>query len=164
VNDVIESQIDYKVEKPEKAPQMTASEQTAIRKEGKQKEIRNRRLSQLRAIDNPKTRAQAFGLIEGAAVKDIIPGYDGYRVTGLIEKNGKRYWEIGKPLTEEDGRLKKDKKGQVVMERVNIDAGKGEDFYNIANRFANQKSGLDVSYLDFTPVDYNQTSTVGEFN
>jgi len=166
VNDVIESQIDYKVEKPEKVTQMTASERKEIRKDQEGEEIANRRLEQLRAMDNPKTRNQAIGLVLDAPVKDVIAGYDGFRVTNLIEKNGKRYWEISKPKKDTEGNLiRNSKTKQIEMERVNIDAGTGEDFYNTANLFANQKPGAKVAYPDFTPIRYNnQQSKKGILN
>lgn len=151
VGDVIKSQLDYIVEKPEtkSAPRET----TYDKKAGKEEELANQRVAQVNEIYRERQSAgsKAVGYIMNANAGVLSSDYEGYEVVGLRQ---------GKNPNDKYLKLRKrqiDPKTKQVI-------GWGQDqFYpmpkdeegykNIINKLINQKTGKTFAWPDISPVN-----------
>ena len=170
VDDVIESQIDYKVEKPEKqTQQMTYTEQKDIAKGQKEALDMSERLKQLNDLWKNKASSKYAGLVKNADVSAAFPKEEG-RVIGLrigsgFNNKGKRFVRVAKPVY--DAKTK----ARIKDEEYDIEIGNDErEYKNVMNALINQKWGTEFAFPDIEkysgssepiPVSSNK---VGLFN
>jgi len=155
VNDVIESQIDYKEEKPEKPQQMTYTEQKDIQ-EGKQKVYDiSERIKQINDIYENKGSSKYVGLIKNADISKVIPEEKG-RVVGLRigtspTNKGKRYIRVANPQYDPKN------KNRINDQEYDIEiSGDEREYKNIINGLLNQKWGKEFAFPDIEK--YSQSS------
>ena len=168
VDDVIESQIDYKVEKPEKeTQQLTYTERRDIAKgEGEAIDM-SERLKQLNDIYKNKASSKYVGFIKNADISAAFPGQEG-RVVDLkigsgFNNKGKRFIRVAKP--EYDAKTK----ARIKDQEYDIEIGNDErEYKNIMNSLINQKYGTKFAFPDIEKYSQSSqpipTNKVGSFN
>ena len=170
VDDVIESQIDYKVEKPEKeTQQLTYTERKDIAKGEKEVYDVSQRIKQLNDIYKNKASSKYVGLVKNADISVAIPKYEG-RVIDLVVGNsptnkGKKYIRVSKP------KYNQDTKEFIGEQEYNIELSNDpREYKNVMNALINQKWGTEFAFPDIEkysessqpiPVSSNK---VGLFN
>lgn len=132
VSDVIKSQLDYIVEKPE-----TKSSSDVESGKGKEKEKSAKlRIEQVNDIYQNREGSKYVGLIKNAAVDKAFPGYEGYRVIELQrgENPNNKYIKVSRPLIDPKTKavIGEDKK------LLPMPSDKAE-YQNIINVLLNQK-------------------------
>jgi hypothetical protein len=168
VDDVIESQIDYKVEKPEReTQQLTYTERKDIAKgEGEALDM-SERLKQLNDIYKNKASSKYAGLVKNADVSVAMPKYEG-RVVGLMVGNkptnkGKRYIRVSKPNYDPDTKV------FIGDQEYNIELSNDErEYKNVMNALINQKYGTKFAFPDIEKYSGSSepipTKSVGKYN
>jgi hypothetical protein len=149
VGDVIKSQLDYMVEKPE--TQSAPRETTYDKKEAKEQDLANKRIKQVNEIYTERERPsdRSIGYIRGADAGSISESLAGYEVETLIAPKGTNDKII---------RLRKrniDKKtGQFIGFSKPLDylmPKEEEGYKNIINKLMNQKTGKTFAWPDIDP-------------
>jgi len=148
VDDVIESQIDYKVEKPEKeTQQLTYTERKDIAKEEKEVYDISQRIKQLNDIYTNKASSKYAGLVKNADISFAMPKYEG-RVIGLMVGNkpsnkGKKYIRVAKPKYDPNT------KELIGDQEYNIELSNDpREYKNVMNALINQKWGTKFAFPD----------------
>ena len=155
VNDVIESQIDYKEEKPEKGPIMSYSERKDIVKGQEEVLDMSERLKQLNDLWKNKASSKYAGLIKNADVSVAFPKEEG-RVVGLRVGTGfnnkdKKFIRVAKPIYDPKT------KARIKDEEYDIEIGNDErEYKNVINSLINQKYGTKFAFPDIEK--YSQSS------
>lgn len=168
VDDVIESQIDYKVEKPEKqTQQMTYTEQKDIAKGQKELYDISERIKQIDDIYKNKASSKYVGLIKNADISMAIPEEKG-KVVGLRfgtgpNNKGKKYIRVSKT------NYNPDTKTRIGEQEYDIEiSGDEREYKNIINKLLNQKWGKEFAYPDIEQYSESlqsiPTKSVGKYN
>ena len=149
VGDVIKSQLDYMVEKPEtqSAPRETAYD----KKEAKEQDLANKRVQEVKAITNPYAKPSLKSDIINQLADNTFPELKGYVVTDFKYSNNKYYFDLKKPLFDKYGKPLKSKDGKRAYDYHVVVKNPGEDVDNAVNSFLNQKRGTQYAWHDLSP-------------
>lgn len=162
VSDVIKSQLDYVVEKPESQTSVSKADE----KSGIEKENKMRRVSQVNDIYQNRDKSKLKGLVYGAPADYAFPDYKGYIVESFDKGSGeggenRKYIKLVKNII--DPKLKtvvgKDEK----WVRMPDDP---EGYKDIINQLINQKAGNKYAWADITQTQPSRgvSKKVGKYN
>lgn len=143
VGDVIKSQLDYIVEKPETK---SAPRETTYDKKSQEEITRAQtRVNQVNDFYENRDNANSKGLIYNAPAGSAFPGYEGYKVDHVFRRGGIPVIELTTPKI--NPKTKKPIGNQV--DRVEIEMPRDETEYkNIINQLMNQKYGTKLAWPD----------------
>lgn len=165
VGDVIKSQLDYIVEKPETTS--TSKESTYDKKAGKEEELANKRVAQVNEVYNERQKAgsKSVGYIMNANAGVLSSDYEGYEVFGLRQGQNPndKYLLLRKRSVDP-------KTKQVIGWGQNqfYPMPKDEEGYkNVINKLINQKTGKTFAWPDISPANasiQSENTKVGLLN
>jgi len=149
VGDVIKSQLDYMVEKPER--QSAPRETTYDKKSIKEEYLANQRIQEVKAITNPSAKPSLKSDIINQLADNTFPEFKGYVVTNFNYNNGKYIFDLRKPLFDKAGKPLRKKNGDREYDYHVVVKNPGEDVNNAVNSFLNQKRGTQYAWHDISP-------------
>lgn len=159
VGDVIKSQLDYVVEKPE--IQTSKSDE----KSGKKDEDITRRIQQVDDIYQNRDGSKLKGLVYGAPADYAFPDYQGYVVQSLHKGSGnggedRKYIKLSKNIM--------DPKTKTVISKDEVYVRMPDDpegYKDIINQLINQKAGNKYAWADIRDREKQGVSTQkGKYN
>ena len=152
VSDVIKSQLDYVVEKPE---MQTVKESSGDKKEGKENERIQNRVNQVHDFWEHRDKSDYKGAVYNAPVGDVFPGYEGYKVDHVFRRNGRPTIQVSKPIVDKKSKTVKGKDIQEITMPTDE-----TEYKNIVNKLLNQKYGTKLAWPDIMDTKPNLVSSV----
>lgn len=140
VSDVIKSQLDYIVEKPEV---QSSSSSAGDKKEAKENQNIQKRVNQVDDFWKHRDDSIYKGVVYNSPVGDVFPGYKDYKVDHVFRRNGRPTIQISKPIPDPKN---KNIIGTDVKE-ITMPTDEGE-YKNIINKLLNQKYGTKLAWPD----------------
>lgn len=140
VSDVIKSQLDYVVEKPEV---QSSSSSAGDKKEAKENQNIQKRVNQVDDFWRHRDDSIYKGVVYNSPVGDVFPGYKDYKVDHVFRRNGMPTIQISKPIPDPKN---KNIIGTDIKE-ITMPTDEGE-YKNIINKLLNQKYGTKLAWPD----------------
>lgn len=157
VGDVIKSQLDYIVEKPEV---QSSSSSAGDKKEAKENQSIQKRVNQVDDFWRHRDDSIYKGVVYNSPVGDVFPGYKDYKVDHVFRRNGRPTIQISKPVPDPKN---KNIIGTDVKE-ITMPTDEGE-YKNIINKLLNQKYGTKLAWPDIMDVKPNSAAIkVGKYD